>query len=211
MSTPNHPLLIVVSGPSGSGKTTLCNRLVEEFSFVSYSVSCTTRPPRPGEVHGTSYHFLTPEDFQARRAEGAFLECAEVHGHWYGTLRTTVYEALNAGRDVLMDIDVQGAAQIRAAATEAPEGDVLRDSFVDVFISPPSMAVLDQRLRDRGQDGTEVIATRLQNANGEMEHWNDYMYHFVNDTLDRSYDTVRAIVVAEHHRLRTARKAMHAG
>lgn len=206
MNAPSHPLLIVISGPSGSGKTTLCNRLVDEFSFVSYSVSCTTRPPRPGEVDGTSYHFMEEAVFRDRLDKGEFLEHAVVHGFQYGTLRHTVYDALAAGRDILMDIDVQGAEQMRAAASTAPSHDLLRKGFVDVFISPPSLDVLNQRLRDRGQDGSEVIARRMHNANGEMTHWKDYMYHFVNDTLDRSYDTIRAIVIAEHHRLRATQQ-----
>lgn len=203
MIAPSHALLIVISGPSGSGKTTLCNRLVGEFPSVTYSVSCTTRSPRPGESDGQSYHFLTEPAFHERREKGEFLEYAEVHGHWYGTLKTTVYDALGAGKDILMDIDVQGATQIRAVAASAPVGDLLRHSFVDVFISPPSIDVLNQRLHDRGQDGNDVIATRLHNANGEMAQWKQYMYHFVNDALDRSYDTLRSIVLAEHHRTRS--------
>ena len=105
MSAPAHPLLIVISGPSGSGKTTLCNRLVNEFAFVSYSVSCTTRPPRPGEIDGTNYHFLDEDDFRTRLDRGEFLEHAVVHGFHYGTLRDPVYQALAGGRDMLMDID----------------------------------------------------------------------------------------------------------
>lgn len=210
MVVPAHPLLVVISGPSGAGKTTLARRLLAEFDTLSYSVSCTTRPPRPGEIDGRSYHFLSPAAFRARIDAGEFLEHAEVHGHQYGTLKRSVGEALARGRDILMDIDIQGAGQIRAAAAAAPAGDLLHDAFVDVFIAPPSLAVLDERLHARGQDSDEVIARRLANARQELDAWRDYRYLFVNEDLDRSHEILRSILLAEHHRLRPSRKETHA-
>jgi guanylate kinase len=197
----SRPLLLLVSGPSGSGKTTLCDRMVAEFDSVTYSVSCTTRPMRPGEVDGEDYHFLDEATFVQRIGQGAFLEHARVHGYRYGTLKATVIDAMKQGQDVLMDIDVQGAALIRDAVRNVAAEDVLHGSFVDVFILPPSMDALNQRLHGRGQDRAEVIQTRLANADGEIAHWQDYRYRMVNDDLDASYDVLRAILIAEHHRI----------
>jgi guanylate kinase len=196
--TLERPLLWVVSAPSGGGKTTLCNRLRAEFPRMAYSVSCTTRAPRGTEQQDVHYHFLTPDEFERRSQSGAFLEQAIVHGNRYGTLRLEVVAALSAGRDILMDIDVQGAAQIRAAVRSAPETDLLRRAFVDVFILPPSEAVLRQRLTGRGEDTAEVIERRMQNARREMETWRDYRYVIVNDELEVAYDALRAVVMAEH-------------
>ena len=134
-----HPLLLVVSAPSGAGKTTLCDRLRAEFPAIRYSVSCTTRGPREGEVDGEDYHFLSEAEFRRRLAAGEFLEHAVVHGHLYGTLRSEVADGMTAGRDVLMDIDVQGAAQIRAALAGLPPDHPLRRGYTDVFIAPPSL------------------------------------------------------------------------
>jgi guanylate kinase len=205
-TVPDRPLLLVISGPSGSGKTTLCDRLVREFPRVVYSVSCTTRPRRPGETDGVDYRFLEAAAFQRDVEAGLFLEHAEVHGHRYGTRRAAVFDALTGGRDVLMDIDVQGAAQIRAYArgphAEAP----IRDGFVDLFILPPSLDALARRLRGRGQDADEVIARRLENAAREIGQRGDYRYAVVNDELDRTYDVLRCIYVAEHHRTANGRK-----
>ena len=193
-----RPLLLVVSAPSGGGKTTLCNRLRAEFQRMAYSVSCTTRAPRGVEQQDVHYHFLSPDEFERRSQTGAFLEQAVVHGNRYGTLRSEVVGALAAGRDILMDIDVQGAAQIRAAVRAAPADDLLRRAFVDVFILPPSEAVLRQRLTGRGEDSPEVIDRRLQNACREMAAWRDYRYVIVNDDLETAYGQLRALVMAEH-------------
>ena len=196
-----NPILMVVSAPSGAGKTTLCDRLKAEFSNVAYSVSCTTRPPREGEVDGRSYYFIEENDFNQRVEAGEFLEHATVHGYFYGTLRQEVLEALNKGLDVLMDIDVQGSAQIRKRLAEMLEGDPLKRSFVDVFIAPPSLEDLQMRLFGRGKDETETIDRRLKKATEEMDQYREYSYLIVNDNLDESYDTLRAIFLAEHARV----------
>lgn len=200
ITLPARPLLIVVSAPSGAGKTTLCERLLGEFDHIAYSVSCTTRPPREGEVDGSDYHFLTREAFERRVAAGDFVEHALVHGHFYGTLREEVGRGFAAGQHVLMDIDVQGAMQIRAFLARMPENDPLRLGFVDLFIAPPSLEVLHKRLVGRGKDPADVIARRMAMAEEELRHWADYRYLIVNDRLDASYDALRAIVLAEQHR-----------
>lgn len=197
----SEPILLVVSAPSGAGKTTLCERLRAEFPSIVYSVSCTTRPPRPGEVNGVHYSFLDEAEFERRIAAGAFLEHARVHGYRYGTPRAAVADALAAGHDVLMDIDVQGAAQIRAACAIAPATDPLRRAFVDVFIEPPSLDALRERLERRAQDSAETIVLRLRKAVEEMARRGEYRYAIVNDRLDEAYDALRAIFIAEHHRL----------
>jgi len=195
-------LLVVISGPSGTGKTTLCDRLVEEFATMSYSVSCTTRSPREGEIDGEDYHFLDSDQFDEQVSAGDFLEYAEVFGCMYGTLRRTVYDCLEAGRDVLMDIDVQGAEQIRRYVDGVSAEDPLRQALVEVFIAPPSLQALEDRLRGRGKDARDIIERRLQKAEEEMSRSEDYQYLVVNDTLDTSYEVLRSIIVAEHHRLR---------
>ena len=207
MDVPSSALLIVISGPSGAGKTTLCDRLVAEHEAAVYSISCTTRPPRPGEVHGRNYHFLDEETFQRYDDQGAFLEHANVHGFRYGTLSQAVRDALASGSDVMMDIDVQGAAQIRRAAANPHVGAPLGDSFVDIFVAPPSMDTLEKRLRGRAQDDQATIDRRLENARMEMRHWTDYQYLIVNNELSHSYEVLQSIVVAEHHRIRSERGA----
>ncbi len=199
-----EPILLVVSAPSGAGKTTLCNRLRAEFDSIVYSVSCTTRPPRPGEVNGVHYTFLEEAEFVRRAAAGAFLEHARVHGHRYGTPRSAVAAALAAGLDVLMDIDVQGAAQLRTAVAAGPAHDPLRRAFVDVFIEPPSLETLRERLERRAQDSAETIARRLRQAGEEMARRGEYRYVIVNDRLDAAYDALRAIFLAEHCRVERA-------
>jgi len=197
-----RPVLLVVSAPSGAGKTTLCERLLDEFPALRYSVSCTTRSPREGERDGVDYSFLSVGEFERRVARGDFLEHAVVHGNHYGTPRRHIEEAFAAGRDVLMDIDVQGAAQIRDLLSRADAADPLRAAFVDVFIAPPSIDVLRQRLAARGTDSADTIARRMAQAVGEMERRGEYRYVIVNDLLDVSYDALRSILIAERHRRR---------
>ncbi len=194
-----RPLLIVVSAPSGGGKTTLCERLLADHPSMVYSVSCTTRAPRGEEVNGQDYHFLSAAEFDRRVAAGEFLEHAVVHGHQYGTLRRTVAEALASGKDVLMAIDVQGAALIRAAARTG--ADVIRQAYVDIFIAPPSVDALRARLRKRSEDTADVIERRLRNAVGEMARWREYQYLVVNDDLDLASAQLAAVVAAEHCRI----------
>lgn len=196
------PLLLVISAPSGAGKTTLCQRLMADFDDITYSISCTTRPPRPSEIDGKSYFFLQEDEFQRRRANSEFLEHASVYGHWYGTLRQTVLDGMASGKDVLMDLDIQGAANIRQYVADADPEDPIRKGFVDIFIGPPSIAVLEQRLRRRGEDAPDVIERRLCEAEKEIARWSEYQYAVINDELDKSYDDLRSIVVAERVRVR---------
>ncbi len=192
-------ILLVVSGPSGSGKTTLCRRLAAEGE-ARYSISCTTRPPREGERDGRDYHFLDPAAFATKAAAGAFLEHAAVHGHHYGTLLAPVLDALSAGTDIAMDIDVQGAAQIRASRHPA-----IRRATVDLFVMPPSEDELRARLAGRATDSPEVIALRMRNALAEMARWPDYTYRLLSGTREQDYARLRAILTAE--RLRVSRLA----
>jgi guanylate kinase len=188
-------MLLVVSGPSGSGKSTLCRRLADEGE-AHYSISCTTRPPRPGERDGKDYHFLTGEEFAAREAAGDFLEHAVVHGNRYGSLRSEVAGHLAAGTDVVMDIDVQGAAQVRGCADPA-----IRRALVEVFVLPPSEDELRARLTGRGTDSDDVIALRLRNALEEMNHWRKYGYCLVSATREEDYARFKAMVIAERMRV----------
>jgi len=191
-------LLIVVSAPSGAGKTTLCNRLLAEHASITRSITCTTRAPRGSELDGRDYHFLTTDEFSRRVSEGLFLEHAVVHGNQYGTLRSNVEAALEAGKDVLLVIDVQGAAAVRHAAQTL--GGRLGRAYVDIFITPPSLEVLRDRLQKRGEDAPDVIERRLENARGEMERGSEYQHRVVNDNLDQAYAELHTIIQAEHNR-----------
>ena len=188
-------VLMVVSGPSGTGKTTLCRRLCAEGEAV-FSVSCTTRAPRPGEVDGKDYFFLSDEAFQQRVANGEFFEHASVHGRSYGTLKHYVTENLRRGVDVLMDIDVQGAEQVRANAD-----DFVKRCMVEVFVLPPSLEELDRRLAGRGTESAEAVALRMSNAAKEMEHWPRYDYALVSGEREDDYARFKAILVAQRMRV----------
>lgn len=179
-------LCLVLSAPSGAGKSTLVARLRAEFPVFAYSISCTTRAPRPGEQDGVHYHFLSREAFISRRDAGFFAEWAEVHGNFYGTPKGPVEDMLAKGQDVLFDIDVQGALQLKQVFAQA----------LYVFILPPSREVLEARLRGRGTESEEVIAKRLTNALGELEAAGHFDYHVVNDDLEEAADELRAIYVA---------------
>jgi guanylate kinase len=183
-------LLIVISSPSGAGKTTLARRLREEFPAIGFSVSLTTRSPREGEVHGVDYSFVDRETFARMLADGGLAESAEVHGNWYGTSRAAVETALSEGRDMIFDIDWQGS---RALAAQWPE------DVVKVFVLPPSLAVLEARLRGRGTDDAQVIERRLRRAVEEMEHYPEYDHLVVNDDLEQAYQTLRAIYLVRRH------------
>ena len=190
-------ILLVVSGPSGSGKTTLCRRLANE-DLARYSISCTTRPPRSGEVDGEHYHFLTQQAFEQKLAAGEFLEHARVHGNLYGTLKTEVTRHLAEGVDVVMDIDIQGAAQIRDCEDE----DIQR-AMVDLFVMPPSREELLARLSGRGTDSQETIDLRMENALEEVASWPQYSYRLLSATPDEDSARFTALLVAE--RMRVAR------
>ncbi|MDX2080672.1 MAG: guanylate kinase [Terrimicrobiaceae bacterium] len=186
-------ILFVLSAPSGAGKTTLTTALRQKPDFV-YAVSCTTRSPRPGEVDGEDYHFLSTEDFQARVRAGDFLEHAEVHGRHYGTLKSTVLENLSRGIDVLIDIDTAGAASIRQC-----EDPVIMAALADVFIMPPGLDELARRLRRRGTESEEQIATRIHNAAAEMQHWRDYRYTIISGSMEEDIEKFRAVMRAERY------------
>ncbi len=186
-------ILFVVSAPSGAGKSTLLNALRPGADFV-YSVSCTTRTPRPGEIDGEDYQFLSADDFAQRLAAGDFLESAEVHGNHYGTRRAAVIDQLAAGVDVLIDIDVQGARKIRADANAE-----IRASIADIFIMPPSSDEIRRRLVKRGTETPEQIEVRVANAATEMEAWRDYRYTLVSGSVEEDLQKFRAIMRAERY------------
>jgi guanylate kinase len=188
-------LMLVLSSPSGAGKTSITRRVIERDGNLDISVSVTTRPQRPGEIDGVHYHFIDQARFDRMIAENALLEWARVFGNGYGTPRAAVEAALDAGRDMIFDIDWQGTQQLAAGA---------RQDLVSVFVLPPSVAALEVRLRARGQDSDEVIAARMSKAHEEMSHWPEYDYVIVNAELDRSVEQVETILKAE--RLRRSRQ-----
>lgn len=191
-----RPLLIVVSAPSGAGKSTLCNRLVKERASVEYSISCTTRAPRGAEQDGEHYYFLSSKEFRQRVRRGEFLEHAKVHGNRYGTLADTVQFAMEEGRHIILDIDVQGVRQLRSSLQTMEERSLIRRGFLDIFIQPPSLEVLENRLRKRGTDSDAVIRKRLKNAAKEMQAAEAYTHCLVNDQLDPTYERLCQIIDA---------------
>lgn len=200
-------LLILISAPSGAGKTRLCTRILETCPNVQRAVTCTTRDPRGDEKDGVDYHFLSMEEFEAKIAAGDFLEHAEVYGRRYGTLLSEVTDRLEAGNDVLLNIDVQGAASIRDKAAETP---AIRDALVTVFLAPPSMAELERRLRSRAEDDEEAIQKRLETAAHEMDRGADFDYLLTSETLDpdqpqKDEDLRRLLCVIEAEKLRGGR------
>jgi guanylate kinase len=192
-------VLFVLSAPSGAGKTTLCSALRHKPDFV-YAVSCTTRAPRPGEIEGEDYYFLSDAEFDRRAAAGEFLEHAEVHGRKYGTLKSTVIDNLAKGIDVLIDIDTEGAASIRQC------GDAfILDALADVFIMPPDLDELRRRLTKRGTENDEQIATRIANAAAEMERWHDYKYTIISGSMEEDIEKFRGVMRAERYLSRRLR------
>jgi guanylate kinase len=179
--------LFVVSAPSGAGKTTLCSKLCEALPMIRHSVSYTTRPPRPGETDGVHYNFVDNDTFLSMIAEGAFIEWAQVHSNYYGTSRKKIEELVDAGMDVILDIDVQGARQIKKN----------RPDCLFIFILPPSMEVLRKRLEGRMSDEDEVIGMRLKNAFQEIKEYKNYDYVIVNDVIEDAFKEFVSIVIAE--------------
>ncbi len=182
------PLFIVLSAPSGCGKSTLIDMLLQEYPDMEYSISCTTRQPRGEEEDGLDYHFLTVERFRELLAEDAFLEHAEVHGNYYGTLKQPIVDVLNQGHTMILDIDVVGAAKVRHYVMHhLPADNPLRAGYMDIFINPPSLEELRARLEGRGTDAPDVIEKRLANAEGEMARAPEYMFQVTNDDLAIAY------------------------
>lgn len=199
----NIGVAVVFSGPSGAGKSTVCRHLTGLLPEFHFSVSCTTRAPRPGETDGRDYSFLSREEFLARQAAGEFLEYAEVHGNFYGTLRRELEPRVLAGHDVILDIDVQGARLARQALAGKPD---LAAALLLVFLAPPSLAELERRLRGRKTETEDAIQRRLANAAREMAAWREYDYVIVNDEAPAAAEKLAAIVRAAHCRCALMRK-----
>jgi guanylate kinase len=198
MNLPHKPLVCIVSAPSGSGKSTLVNELLKLVPDLDFSISYTTRDPRGSEQDGKEYHFVTRDEFEKMIADGEFLEHANVFGHYYGTARRFLKEAELRGHDLLLDIDVQGAKQIKQQLPDAPS----------IFVLPPDRKTLEWRLRKRSEDAEPVIQRRLVTATREIENYDKYNYILINDNLQESIESLQAIVVSE--RLRLLGRAMNA-
>ncbi len=193
-------MLIVISAPSGGGKTTLCEQLLAARPGITRVITCTTRPPRPGERDGVDYHFIDEMTFAKRLAADEFIEHATVYGHRYGVLKVELLNRLNRGQDVLLQVDVQGAATIRARARLDPE---LNRALVTVFLTPPTLAELERRLRTRGQDPPEVIQKRLGVARAEIAHWREFDYLLISRSPQE--DLRRMLAILEAEKMRTNR------
>ncbi len=194
------PLLILISAPSGGGKTTLCQQLLAAWPDMARAITCTTRSPRRGEIDGVDYYFLDAASFRERVEAGSFLEYATVYGHSYGTLRLEVLDKVRQGKDVLLNVDVQGAASIRKRSQEDSE---LKRVLASVFLTPPSMAILEERLRKRGTDSPAVIQERLSVARQEIAQWKHFDYLLVSDSVQE--DLRRMLVIVEAEKLRAVR------
>lgn len=194
------PLLVVISAPSGGGKTTLCQNLLAARPEMTRAITCTTRPPRPGEQDGVEYYFLEPAEFQRRLQAGQFIEHATVYGHSYGVLKSELLSKLRQGKDVLLNVDVQGAATIRARAGEDPE---LRRALLTVFLTPASLAEIERRLRGRATDSEAVIRQRLGVARHEIAQWKNFDYLLISTSMEE--DLRRMLVILEAEKMRSTR------
>jgi guanylate kinase len=192
------PLMILISAPSGAGKTTLCTLLLQACPNLERAITCTTRAPRNGEVDGVDYHFLKADDFLRRVQAGNFIEHATVYGNSYGLLKSELLGKLRAGKDVLLQVDVQGAATIRAAAAEEPE---LKRALVTVFLTTASLEILEARLRNRNSDDPAVIKKRLASAKQEVAQWKNFDYLVISTTKQEDLRRTLAIVEAEKMRV----------
>jgi guanylate kinase len=191
------PLLVLISAPSGGGKTTLCQQLLAARRDMTRAITCTTRAPRPGEKDGVDYYFLDAESFLKRVQAGNFLEHATVFGNSYGTQKSEVVNMLRQGKDVLLNVDVQGAATIRARAEEDPE---LKRSLITIFLTPPSIAILEERLKRRGTDSPAVIQKRLGVARQEISQWKNFDYLIISNTIQEDLRRTQFIIEAEKMR-----------
>ena len=200
----NRPVIFLISAPSGGGKTTVCTALLAANPGLKRVITCTTRPPRAGEVDGVDYHFFEPAEFDRRVAAGEFLEYARVYEKSYGTLKSSVTDLLASGSDVLLNIDVQGAASVRRVVAGDP---VLSTALVTVFLTPPTRVELERRLRGRGADAEEVIARRMTEAAVEIARWREFDYLVVSGT--QADDARRMQSIYESERLRTGRAGFH--
>jgi len=188
------PLILLISAPSGAGKTTVADGMIAAVPSLRRVVTCTTRPPRAGEADGRDYHFLDVAGFAARVERGEFLEHATVYGKSYGTLKRSVVELLEGGHDVLLNIDVQGAARVRGESQADP---LLSRALVTVFLTPPSLSELERRLRGRGSDSEEVIRRRLDTARSEAARWHEFDYLLVSATREQDLARMQAVFTAE--------------
>jgi guanylate kinase len=197
MISQSYPLLFVISAPSGGGKTTLCEQLLATRPDMARAITCTTRAPRPGEKDGRDYYFLDAGTFLKRVQAGHFLEHATVYGNSYGTLRGEVLDKLRTGKDVLLNIDVQGAASVR---TSVENDDDLKRAFISVFLTPPSAAILEARLKKRGQDSPATIQKRLSVARQEVAQWRHFDYLIISTSIKEDLRRMLAVVDAEKMR-----------
>ena len=188
-------IALIVSGPSGAGKSTVCAEVKKLEPELVFSVSCTTRSPRPGEEDGRDYYFISEEEFKVKIKQNLFIEYAEVHGNYYGTLRSEIIDRVSAGQDVLLDIDVQGAIQIK---TYAANDEILKKCIELVFIGPPNFEELEHRLRSRATESEESIKVRLENAKAELEKWHEYGFLVINKELDNAVADMKAFLDVMH-------------
>jgi guanylate kinase len=195
---PRRGRLFVFAAPSGAGKTSLVRALMEKEPSLRFSISFTTRPKRPAEIHAHDYFFVTREEFHRMAAAGEFLEYAQVFDNWYATSRRQVEEALNRGEDIILEIDWQGARQVRSAMPEC----------ISIFILPPSRASLEERLRQRSTDSAEVIARRLRDAVADMSHWDEFDYVIINEHFQTAVEDLRKVVAGQGEALRARRAAV---
>ncbi len=186
-------IALILSGPSGSGKSSISKEIMKRHPDVAFSISCTTRAPRGNEQNGVDYHFLSREDFRKKIEAGDFIEYAEVHGNYYGTLKSEVVNRVTKGIDVILDIDVQGAAKVHELCKT---NEIFRDCAEFVFVAPPSHAELERRLRGRGTDAEEVILKRLKNSILEISRWREYSYLLINDDFANAVEKFNALLLA---------------